>query len=131
MYRSAHQDEIARYEEAVQFLKRNSTDGTIPTMKNLRNSKFDGREKSIKGQPWDFGKVLWLALFMPFLEGWFVTTLGLGTAALLCMFRFKDHINIPASGLQFVKGQIEFFSNLCEKKHFVVKRRTAFTFYKQ
>lgn len=33
MYRSAHQDEIARYEEAVQFLKRNSTNGTIPTMK--------------------------------------------------------------------------------------------------
>ena len=29
MYRSAHQDEIARYEEAVQFLKRNSTNGTI------------------------------------------------------------------------------------------------------
>jgi len=39
MYRSAHQDEIARYEEAVQFLKRNSTDGTIPTMKNLRAEK--------------------------------------------------------------------------------------------
>lgn len=39
MYRSAHQDEIARYEEAVQFLKRNSTNGTIPTMKNLRAEK--------------------------------------------------------------------------------------------
>ena len=39
LYRSAHQDEIARYEEAVQFLKRNSTDGTIPTMKNLRAEK--------------------------------------------------------------------------------------------
>ena len=39
MYRSAHQDEIARYEEAIQFLKRNSTDGTIPTMKNLRAEK--------------------------------------------------------------------------------------------
>ena len=39
MYRSAHQDEIARYEEAVQFLKRNSTDGTIPTMKDLRAEK--------------------------------------------------------------------------------------------
>ena len=31
--------EIARYEEAVQFLKRNSTNGTIPTMKNLRAEK--------------------------------------------------------------------------------------------
>lgn len=39
MYRSAHQDEMARYEEAVQFLKRNSTDGTIPTMKDLRAEK--------------------------------------------------------------------------------------------
>ena len=39
MYRSAHQDEIARYEEAVQFLKRNSPDGTIPTMKDLRAEK--------------------------------------------------------------------------------------------
>ena len=39
MYRSAHQDEIARYEEAVQFLKRNSTNGTIPTMKDLRAEK--------------------------------------------------------------------------------------------
>lgn len=39
MYRSAHQDEIARYEEAIQFLKRNSTDGTIPTEKNLRAEK--------------------------------------------------------------------------------------------
>lgn len=39
MYRSAHQDEITRHEEAVQFLKRNSTDGTIPTMKNLRAEK--------------------------------------------------------------------------------------------
>lgn len=39
MYRSAHQDEIARYEEAVQFLKRNSTDSTIPTMKDLRAEK--------------------------------------------------------------------------------------------
>lgn len=39
LYRSEHQDEIARYEEAVQFLKRNSTDGTIPTMKDLRAEK--------------------------------------------------------------------------------------------
>lgn len=39
IYRSAHHDEIARYEEAVQFLKRNSTDGTIPTMQNLRAEK--------------------------------------------------------------------------------------------
>ena len=39
MYRSAHQDEIARYEEAAQFLKRNFTDGTIPTMKDLRAEK--------------------------------------------------------------------------------------------
>ena len=39
LYRSEHQDEITRYEEAVQFLKRNSPDGTIPTMKDLRAEK--------------------------------------------------------------------------------------------
>lgn len=31
-----------------------------------------------------------------------MTVLGLGTAVLLRVFRFKNHINIPASGLQFV-----------------------------
>ena len=31
-----------------------------------------------------------------------MTALGLGTAVLLRVFRFKNHINIPASGLQFV-----------------------------
>ena len=31
-----------------------------------------------------------------------MTALGLGTAVLLCMLHFKDHINIPASGLKFV-----------------------------
>ena len=32
IYHSEHQDEIAKYEEAAQFLKRNSPDGTIPTI---------------------------------------------------------------------------------------------------
>ena len=32
----------------------------------------------------------------------FVAALWLGTAVLLRVFRFKNHINIPASGLQFV-----------------------------
>ena len=32
-------DEIAKYEEAAQFLKRSSPDGTIPTMKDLRAEK--------------------------------------------------------------------------------------------
>ena len=39
IYRSEHQDEIAKYEEAAQFLKRSSSDGTIPTMKDLRAEK--------------------------------------------------------------------------------------------
>lgn len=39
IYRSEHQDEIAKYEEAAQFLKRSSPDGTIPTMKDLRAEK--------------------------------------------------------------------------------------------
>ena len=39
LYRSEHQDEISKYEEAVQFLKRNSPNGTIPTMKVLRAEK--------------------------------------------------------------------------------------------
>ncbi len=41
-------------------------------------------------------------LFHAFLERWFVIMLGLGAAVLLRVFRFKDHIYIPASGLQFV-----------------------------
>ena len=39
IYRSEHQEEIAKYEEAAQFLKRSSPDGTIPTMKDLRAEK--------------------------------------------------------------------------------------------
>ena len=39
LYRSEHQDEITRYEEAVLFLKRHFPDGTIPTMKDLRAEK--------------------------------------------------------------------------------------------
>lgn len=37
-----------------------------------------------------------------FLKRWFVTALELCTVVLLRMFRFKDHVNIPTSGLQFV-----------------------------
>lgn len=39
IYHSEHQDEIAKYEEAAQFLKRSSPDGTIPIMKDLRAEK--------------------------------------------------------------------------------------------
>ena len=39
IYRSEHQEEIAKYEEAAQFLKRSSPDGTIPAMKDLRAEK--------------------------------------------------------------------------------------------
>lgn len=39
IYRSEHQGEIAKYEEAAQFLKRSSPDGTIPIMKDLRAEK--------------------------------------------------------------------------------------------
>lgn len=34
-----HADEIAKYEEALQFLKQNSQDGKLPTMKDLRSEK--------------------------------------------------------------------------------------------
>lgn len=43
-----------------------------------------------------------------------MTALGLGTAVLLRVFRFKNHINIPASGLQFVVVIFEMASHLEE-----------------
>lgn len=38
-FRQNHADEIAKYEEALQFLKQNSPDGKLPTMKDLRSEK--------------------------------------------------------------------------------------------
>ena len=38
-FRQNHADEIAEYEEALQFLKQNSPDGKLPTMKDLRSEK--------------------------------------------------------------------------------------------
>ena len=38
-FRQSHADEIAKYEEALQFLKQNSPDGKLPTMKELRPKK--------------------------------------------------------------------------------------------
>ena len=38
-FRQNHADEIAKYEEALQFLKQNSQDGKLPTMKDLRSEK--------------------------------------------------------------------------------------------
>ena len=37
--RQNHADEIAKYEEALQFLKQHSPDGKLPTMKDLRSEK--------------------------------------------------------------------------------------------
>ena len=54
MYRSAHQDEMAKYEEAIQFLKRNSTDGTIPRWKiyeQKRKSFFLREQHNMKATP--------------------------------------------------------------------------------
>lgn len=36
-FRQNYADEIAKYEEALQFLKQNSQDGKLPTMKDLRS----------------------------------------------------------------------------------------------
>ena len=38
-FRQNYADEIAKYEEALQFLKQNSQDGKLPTMKDLRSEK--------------------------------------------------------------------------------------------
>ena len=38
-FRQSHADEIAKYEEALQFLKQTSPDGKFPTMKDLRSEK--------------------------------------------------------------------------------------------
>lgn len=46
-----------------------------------------------------------------------MTALGLGTAVLLRVFRFKNHINIPASGLQFVVVIFEIGIMDIAKKH--------------
>ena len=39
VFRHSHADEIAKYEEALQFLKQSSPDGKLPTMKDLRSEK--------------------------------------------------------------------------------------------
>ena len=39
MFRQAHSDELAQYEEALQSLKQHSPDGKFPTMKDLRAEK--------------------------------------------------------------------------------------------
>ena len=46
-----------------------------------------------------------------------MTALGLGTAVLLRVFRFKNHINIPASGLQFVVVIFEIGMQDIEKRN--------------
>ena len=39
IFRQAHSDELAQYEEALQILKQHSPDGKFPTMKDLRAEK--------------------------------------------------------------------------------------------
>ena len=39
VFRQAHSDELAQYEEALQILKQHSPDGKFPTMKDLRAEK--------------------------------------------------------------------------------------------
>lgn len=39
LFRQAHLDELAQYEEALQILKQHSPDGKFPTMKDLRAEK--------------------------------------------------------------------------------------------
>ena len=54
IFRQAHSDELAQYEEALQILKQHSPDGKFPTMKDLRAKKraaYDSEGRPIRYLP--------------------------------------------------------------------------------